>query len=696
MKLSDVTGDTPAPGGGDKPLKLSDVMGNAAPEPVNKDLAALRMEQPELAAQWGLSDTSKEYNPTLVPLTRDQSGSLKFTLPEVVAAPLRGLFAGGLRAAGVGEKGLNPLRPVSGDILAATASSGASPVRAGIDTSAAAQGTGTAAFAAERDRLAALPQQRVEQKAARQLSEAFQRGIVSGGPTAMDAIEKMTAARAEKQPLVLADIENPELKALLGTVYRQGGPARAALQNFFETRNAEQTERVKGLIGSYLSDGSVKDTAAQLILDRSAHARPLWDEAMAGGSLAPLEQQFQSVFSAVSRVEQDAVAEVAKAEQAVTLAAAKQSQAGNVYASAGAAAGQREANAALTKARANLAAVQSEKEAARQRLQAAQADGSANAPGAVWSRRLQQFLDQPEVKRGISRGYGIERRKAVGGNRPFNPHEYAITGFDESGNPVVGKVPNMRLLAVAKEGLDAIIESPQMKNPLTGKPTKSGLSYIALRDGLVAELDRLNPSYKIAREQWAGDTTSIRALDEGRHAFDAKWFTPEELASHVASLSDSDRQFFILGVADKLKDRLYRAVDSADKGRIINNEDTRMRVRPLFGTDEEATKFLDAIERERTMKTTPQRLYGGSQTAERVADDSHPVEAVLSAGHSLAKLFTGHPIAAIRSALRARSAMTSRPDLKLNEAIAQMATNPDILLNGVPGQAAIPWLPPVP
>src|ERR1700723_1413995 len=136
-----------------------------AKPPINKDLAALRMEQPELAAQWGVGEPQEGYRPTILPFTRDAGGSLSLTVPEVIAAPLRGAVAGGMRAAGVGQEGQDPLRPASGDILAAT-SLAASPLRFGAETSAINQGSGTARYVADAARKAAEPQQRLGQKAA--------------------------------------------------------------------------------------------------------------------------------------------------------------------------------------------------------------------------------------------------------------------------------------------------------------------------------------------------------------------------------------------------------------------------------------------------------------------------------------------------------------------------------------------------
>lgn len=441
-------------------------------------------------------------------------------------------------------------------------------------------------------------------------------------PAGRDIIEEMMAARRAGQPMTLADIDSPAIKRLAGNIYRKSDEAAKRIADFFKERNAGATGRVEDLINTLLSDSSLRATAKQLAEDRSANARPVWGKAMAGGSIAPLEHQFEREFGDATRSVTEAQQRVIEANARVTQSAGRQATGGNVYSDAGANATGRETNESLTTARGDLEKAQADRDAIRERLQKAQVDGTANAPGAVWSPRLQEFLDQPEVRQGLARGYAIERRRAVGEGKPFNPREYAILGEDEAGEPLVGQVPNMRLLAVAKEGLDSIIESDAMKDTLTGRPNKTGLSYIKLRNGFEQELDRLNPDYRAARDQWAGDTRTIRALEDGRNIFNDRRFTVEEIPEHVASLNPSERQFFLLGVADKLKSNLMRKVDAADKGSIINTEDARRRLAPLFETPQAAERFLADIERERTLKRTPTEIKGGSPTQERnVVDD---------------------------------------------------------------------------
>ena len=73
---------------------------------------------------------------------------------------------------------------------------------------------------------------------------------------------------------------------------------------------------------------------------------------------------------------------------------------------------------------------------------------------AQWDDRLQRFLDEPEIQRGMALGIKIQRKEAVARNQPFNFKEYAVKGFDENGNLIIEGTPNLRAMDAAKRGLD--------------------------------------------------------------------------------------------------------------------------------------------------------------------------------------------------------------------------------------------------
>lgn len=620
------------------------------------------------------------------------------TVAQLGRGAVEPIISMGRRALGGGEKGENPLRPLKEDEIMSIAAmvmspvpkaAGGAPMIALTDADRAAQ---AAVRAAKPQIEAAIP--KTTMKAAEKVSKSLGSGAAPG---ATDIFDEFSAAQKAGQPVVLADVASPEIKNLIGTIYRQGGAAAKHIKDFLKAREAGATERVENLINTELSDLSMRNTAKKLSASRSSEGRPLWDKAMAGGSLAPLETQFGKELDIASRSVVEAQRKVAEANSMVTATAGREATAGNVYSSSAANEGRTAANAAAQEAKTQLERATAERDAIRERFQQAQADGTANAPGAVWSPSLQRFLDQPEIQRGLARGYAIERRRAVGRGEPFNPKEYAVIGEDAAGEPIVGQVPNMRLLAVAKEGLDSLIESPKMKDKLTGRPNKTGQSYIDLRNGYRDELVRLNPDYKVALEKWSGDSASIGALKDGRRIFDDGRFTVEEIPEHLASLPEGDRQFFILGVSDALKTRLLKKVDSSDKGSIVNTEDARRRLRPLFQSPEHADAFLDALERERTMKGTGTQTYGNALTAERVASDKRGVDTSFGMMEAARHLYHRNFPAAANAAWRTIKRNQGQPDHALNEAIAKILIDPKVAMHVKQGNAAVsPWAIPQP
>lgn len=240
----------------------------------------------------------------------------------------------------------------------------------------------------------------------------------------------------------------------------------------------------------------------QLQLERSKNASNLYDAAFEGGSTAPLERQFQNQFYELGNIERQAQKTLNDANNQLTLARRAQSAAGeNVYATSSANSLAEQAEKSYQEAQAAVQAAKSEKNLVRERLKLAQQDGSANAPGAVWTPRVQQFLDQPEIKSGISRGLKIQRLEAVAAGKPFNPKEYAITGYDAAGEPVVGAVPNMRLLDAGKKGLDAMIADNT--DSITGRVNEMGRALTQFKKAYLTELDSLNPKYEQARKDFS-------------------------------------------------------------------------------------------------------------------------------------------------------------------------------------------------
>lgn len=303
----------------------------------------------------------------------------------------------------------------------------------------------------------------------------------------------------------------------------------------------------------------------------------------------------------------------------------------------------------------------------------------------VWSPRLQNFIDDPVMRQGLRRGMELERIDSVTHNRPFDPTQMGVD-LDAEGNIQFRDVPNMRVLDAGKRGLDALIADE--RNPVTGRLSQRGVSLDQFRRAYLGELDSLDKTgtYAAARAAWAGPSASMDAIRAGQAVFNRR---PEEIAAEVARLqqhSPGDLEFYRLGAADAIKEKIAKTGMGGDEAkRLIGNRYTQQQLRPLFASQREYDRFIDAATSENRMFETRQKLIGGSQTAERLAEDTAPEGA---AGHALrgaVALAEGAPGAAGLSFMKSLGSMTRGESPAVNAAAARMLfrpqTEPEVFQN---------------
>lgn len=240
--------------------------------------------------------------------------------------------------------------------------------------------------------------------------------------------------------------------------------------------------------------------------------------------------------------------------------------------------------------------------------------------GPVHSDRVSDILRDPIMRDGIKRGLEVQRIEAVRDGVPFNPADYAVVSFNDAGDPVIGAVPNMRLLDAAKRGLDDILE--KYRNKTTGELVldERGRAIDGLRRAYVNLLDDLNPDYKAARAAWAGPSQTMDAMALGRQLFSKD---SELTTKAISELSPGDKEFFKAGVVRALKDIADRTRDGADiTKRIAGTPGMRDRLRAAFDSDEAFNSFIGQVKREADMYANAQYVSprGNSQTARRLMD----------------------------------------------------------------------------
>jgi hypothetical protein len=290
------------------------------------------------------------------------------------------------------------------------------------------------------------------------------------------------------------------------------------------------------------------------------------------------------------------------------------------------------------------------------------------AMGGIWSPRLQQFIDDRAVKAGLSRGYEIERLESLAENRPFNPTQMGVD-LDAEGNIKLLATPNMRVLHMGKMGLDAMIADE--RNELTGRLSQRGVALDKVRRAYIGEIDKLDTkgTYANARALWEGPSASMDQIRAGRAAFQS---SPEEISEQMANLSPSGREFYRIGIADAVRERLAKTGVSGDEAKsLIKNPWVKDQLKPVFRSDKEFDDFAQSVAWESEMFGTKFATKGGSQTAERAAEDSRS-EAAMGVAHLAKNVASGSYLAATSGALRLWRAMGFQPNEKVNEEVARI------------------------
>lgn len=481
--------------------------------------------------------------------------------------------------------------------------------------------------------------------------KATNRAAVNALTKALQA-DKMTPEQALERmrwlgpEATLADAGGPNVSTAAQSVAATPGPGQV-LADYLVSRGEEQPARISQALKAATGQlGDVHGQADELMASRAKAAAPLYEKAFAGGSLAPLESQFNDQFAQSVNAERAAQAKVAEAEHNLTNAMGKTNLSGpSAYSIAPAVENQGIQEKALAKAQSELANVQANKDAILTRLRQAQADGTANAPGAIWSPRVQQFIDDPIAKAGLRQGLEIQRLESLASGKPFNPTEFAVTGTDESGNPIVGSVPNMRTLDAIKGGIDNILE--QYRDPTTGRLNldRRGVAVDKVRQALISHLDELNPDYAAARAAWAGPSQAMDAMSMGRRALSND---PEVTAKVVKNLAPSDRDFFLNGVTRAIQDKIDGTPDGVNAvRRIFGNSAMRSKISAAFNDPQAFDAFAKQMEAEAQFAATKNAVLGNSATARRLAG---MLSQQTDFTPHVVNLLQGNPGAAVRGA----------------------------------------------
>lgn len=236
---------------------------------------------------------------------------------------------------------------------------------------------------------------------------------------------------------------------------------------------------------------------------------------------------------------------------------------------------------------------------------------------AVTTDRLSEFMADPDIQRGMARGIKLQRREALARGDKFDPTDYAITGWNEAGDPIIGPSPSWRTLHAGREGLDATIED--FRDPTTGilPKTKDVISLQNLRRAYNQQLTGLNPDLATADAAWAGPSQKIDAMRMGG---DFRGLDPEQITATRGRLNAETDPYYQMGAGRDLRNVVNDTRDNREVGaKLVGDQTSRDQLVATFGADK-AQPFIDAANAETGMHNTRQFIRGNSTTANKLAE----------------------------------------------------------------------------
>lgn len=305
--------------------------------------------------------------------------------------------------------------------------------------------------------------------------------------------------------------------------------------------------------------------------------------------------------------------------------------------------------------------------AARPAYEAAYEHAPINPDEMLPTGQIGQLLPRPSMRAGMANAMKIAAEEGR------DPNTLGI-GFNEAGDPVFLKVPSWQTLDYVKRGVDNVVE--QYRDKTTGRLVLDtyGRAADMTRTAYRNALKDLNPSYAKAMAAFSGPSTSMDAIRAGEEILLRE---PSEIAERMKMFDAGDKEFFKLGAASTLRKAIAKTGAHGDEARkIVGNSYTRAQLRPLFDSEAEYSKFIDAVTAESKMFATRGEVLKNSATARRLAEDGSDLDAAGHGSRAAGHVAGGNLLGAIDSARRAAESLGITGDREVNAEIARVLAMP--------------------
>ena len=194
---------------------------------------------------------------------------------------------------------------------------------------------------------------------------------------------------------------------------------------------------------------------------------------------------------------------------------------------------------------------------------------------------------------------------------------------------------------------------------------------------LARQIDERVPALRAARQQYASDSSMMDALDAGRAFMRGD---TEGVGRALGAMSGAEQDLYRLGAARELRGKFAKVRDQNDIARFFENPDMRDRLKEVFPDRGSFEKFMAAVDEESAMNLTRNKVTAGSQTAERLADDSGLAGDLVATGADLAG--GGGAASLMRAGGRIAGQLNDRFSQRMTEqtgaALARLGTRTDL------------------
>lgn len=223
-------------------------------------------------------------------------------------------------------------------------------------------------------------------------------------------------------------------------------------------------------------------------------------------------------------------------------------------------------------------------------------------------------------------------------------HEFGADAFTS------GTVPT-KLLDYVKRGIDDVVES---NTNIAGKVNNEGRIAANMAKTLRESVDKQNPTYKAARDVYAGDSASQAALKEGQKFLREN---AERTSFNMTGKSESEREMFRLGALQTLRDRALAKSDTADsvKG-LFNSPGMREKIKAIVPDEAQFNALAQKMEAESEFFRTGSQMLGNSATARRLLGAQD--QGLANVGGMALEAAAGNPMMAAAKAGLGRLAQT--------------------------------------